>query len=415
MSSKQAPPSPPPGAGQPIGEIDGALVFKTVERPDGQDYFYVDRELVIRTDQLREAAATVDLIVLEGASPIPGSDYSTVPVDSRRHPVPELIDTLREAGLDANPHHVLMLSNHTQFGPHDAPEPIEPGPEIDAATATLTAASAKGGKVVVIDTGVLPRKLTRDIHDSNGLIYAEPEQPGNLAGKKIAPHIGHGTFVAGKVLIDNPDARVYVFRPRALNSTNEGDSVFLDDKDLAIVLARALAHMAELKVKGKIGFDDALTVAEEAASRFEEYDLEIPRALNLSLAGPSHTPDDMNPLKKTRPVLSVWVKLGVKVVAAAGNAHRNDPFYPAAYDDVVGVGATDEHGQIAGFSNSGPWVNVYTNGVDILSCYLDGGDARSYVEVPMYSRRRTTKGKWHGYARWSGTSFATPAIAAMYA
>ena len=63
------------------------------------------------------------------------------------------------------------------------------------------------------------------------------------------------------------------------------------------------------------------------------------------------------------------------VCAAAGNEHRNSPFYPAAYSDalILAVGATDQFDQKAGLSNYGPWVDVSAPGVEILSTCLSGG------------------------------------------
>ena len=57
------------------------------------------------------------------------------------------------------------------------------------------------------------------------------------------------------------------------------------------------------------------------------------------------------------------VSRGVTVVAAAGNDATSDRRWPAAYDAVVGVGATDESGGLAGFSNRGSnWVDVLAPG-----------------------------------------------------
>lgn len=53
------------------------------------------------------------------------------------------------------------------------------------------------------------------------------------------------------------------------------------------------------------------------------------------------------------------VARGVTVVAAAGNEATTDRRWPAAYDAVLGVGATDETGGVAGFSNRGSnWVDL---------------------------------------------------------
>lgn len=57
------------------------------------------------------------------------------------------------------------------------------------------------------------------------------------------------------------------------------------------------------------------------------------------------------------------VARGVTVVAAAGNESTHDQRWPAAYDRVLGVGATDESGAVAAFSNRGSsWVDVVAPG-----------------------------------------------------
>jgi hypothetical protein len=80
----------------------------------------------------------------------------------------------------------------------------------------------------------------------------------------------------------------------------------------------------------------------------------------------------------------------VLVVAAAGNAGRSDPVYPAAYDGVLAVGSTDADGtRTSAFSNRGSWVDLMAPGESIVST-------------------ATTTG---GYASFDGTSFASPLVA----
>ena len=86
-----------------------------------------------------------------------------------------------------------------------------------------------------------------------------------------------------------------------------------------------------------------------------------------------------------------WSK-GVVVVAAAGNNGNSLPFYPAAYDNCIAVGATDRKDAKASFSNYGSWVDVAAPGVDIYSTYNTGG-----------------------YISMSGTSMASPHVAGLAA
>ena len=79
---------------------------------------------------------------------------------------------------------------------------------------------------------------------------------------------------------------------------------------------------------------------------------------------------------------------GVLLVAAAGNTHGGNVTYPARYDSVIAVTATNLNGSPASFSPIGPEIELAAPGVNILS---------------------TTRGNCYGYL--SGTSQAAPHVA----
>ena len=103
----------------------------------------------------------------------------------------------------------------------------------------------------------------------------------------------------------------------------------------------------------------------------------------MSLSGPYSTVDLEN-------AVNYALFYNVVIVAATGNDGESTPRYPAAYDGVIAVGATDEYDNVASFSNRGE--TILAPGVYVYSTYLSAN-----------------------YATWSGTSMATPHVAGVVA
>lgn len=107
------------------------------------------------------------------------------------------------------------------------------------------------------------------------------------------------------------------------------------------------------------------------------------KVINLSLGGPSYSATLEN-------AVNYAYSKGVVIVAATGN--QNGPVnYPAAFQNVVAVAATDKNDAKASFSNFGPEVDLAAPGVEIY----------------------TTNSVPNSYG--NGTSFASPHVAAAAA
>jgi predicted outer membrane repeat protein len=63
---------------------------------------------------------------------------------------------------------------------------------------------------------------------------------------------------------------------------------------------------------------------------------------------------------------------GVIMIAAAGNDSSYLPFYPAYYENMFSVAATNSNDEKAPFSNYGDWVDIAAPGVDVLSLRAGG-------------------------------------------
>ncbi len=89
------------------------------------------------------------------------------------------------------------------------------------------------------------------------------------------------------------------------------------------------------------------------------------KIINLSVS--SYVYDELNKL-----AVETAVNAGCIVVAAAGNASTEQKVYPAAYEEVIAVGATDRNDDMSYFSNYGDWVEIAAPGSSIYSTIPDG-------------------------------------------
>ncbi|SNY62822.1 S8 family peptidase [Paractinoplanes atraurantiacus] len=211
-----------------------------------------------------------------------------------------------------------------------------------------------GVTVAVIDTGVDAAHP-----DLAGNVLPGIDYVAGTTGVSTDPN-GHGTHVAGTIA--------------ALTGNGVGVS--------------AVAPSARILPIRVLGADGTGSMADAASGIVYAADHGA-QVINMSLGSTDQ-------LAAVTQAIAYARGKGVTVVAAAGNdAQKGSPVsYPGADPGVIAAAATDSADTVATFSNRGSYVDVAAPGVGILST------------VP------TAKG---GYGSMSGTSMASPHVAAVVA
>lgn len=215
--------------------------------------------------------------------------------------------------------------------------------------------------VLVLDSGVIAGRAV-----APWLVDATEYTPSDVIfyGKAVL-FDRHSEFVAGVIRCVAPQAAVTIHRVL-------DDFGIVDDSQLATEMLRILPD-----------------------PRFG--------VVNLSLGCLT---DQNRPPAATEDALRTLTQKGVLIVAAAGNNSTDRPFFPAALPaaNVIAVGALAAgKGTPAGFSNAGPWVDVWAPGEKVVNAFENG-----VFLVDGGLRVITT-----GVAQWSGTSFAAPYVAGL--
>jgi hypothetical protein len=131
----------------------------------------------------------------------------------------------------------------------------------------------------------------------------------------------------------------------------------------------------------------------------------------ISLSAGCHTWND-RPLKAFQKLWRHHLKdlKDTVLVAAAGNDGSPTPFYPAASKWAVGVGSLDRDGSVSSFSNYAGCADAFVLGRNHVNRYPRG--TYECHEAPDTGDQRVFRTGW---ARWSGTSFATPLLSGLIA
>ncbi len=250
--------------------------------------------------------------------------------------------------------------------------------------------------VAVVDTGILSGhpdlqgqlvpgydfiRDPRRAGDGDG-IDPDPEDNGDGG---IDASSFHGTHVAGTIAArtDNVIGVAGVARNVKLMSLR---ALGIDD-GTSYDVAQSVRYAAGLE-------NDSGTVPEKAA-----------RVINLSLGGEGFSIQGQDLYRQVR-------EAGVVAVAAAGNESTSTPSYPAAYDGVIAVSATDLQSQRAVYSNFGEWVDVAAPGGDNSQDFNGDG----YPDGVLSTAGSDASGSVeYVYTFQNGTSMASPHMAGVVA
>ena len=339
------------------------------------DHLYAEGQILVRDEYLSQV---LEILELPDEAELRGADRMRrviagvvlLTLDDS-HPAVldalEVIDQRLGRGI-ATPDHVLTVSPDGGVCPATEPqqtyEGIEPYPSVS---------QGNGGAGVLIymdDTGLL--KDAAETHSwlagvQGDLDPLPPEDPPGT--QPIPAYTGHGTFVAGVARCMAPAADIIVTDVFS-TAGSELESNWIPRLEAALGLGVDIFH---LTIAAHSRHDFPLIAFREWLKHLREHG-------------------------------------GAVCVVAAGNDSSRRPTWPAAFSDVIAVGALggDWRGR-ANFSNFGSWVDVYAPGRDLINAYATG----TYTcHVDPYTNE---KRKFYGMAKWSGTSFSTPIVTGLIA
>ncbi|WP_167366244.1 type VII secretion-associated serine protease mycosin [Streptomyces caeruleatus] len=273
-------------------------------------------------------------------------------------------------------------SGHARFGLADSSECVFGGDVIKSTPWSLQRillnqlweqATGKDVKVAVIDTGV--DKSNKQLTDavSGGRSYV----PGGSGTQDIE---GHGTRVAG------------IIAARPVKGTG-----FVGIAKEADILSYRYTGG-----EGEKGQGDAGTMADAIGDAVADG----AKIINISSDTQNKQDDDT-----LRAAVESAVRKGALIIAAAGNDGADGKFaktYPAAYDGVLAVAASDRNDERAPFSQAGDFVDVAAPGVSMVSTVPRGGqctaDGTSFAAPYVAGVAALLKQK---YPEWDAAQIAT--------
>lgn len=248
-------------------------------------------------------------------------------------------------------------------------------PQINMNAVWKKGCRGEGATVCIIDSGL--NIGHEDLDESNVIsaynVFDDTED--------ITDHIGHGTFVTGII---------------AAKTNNKMDLAGIADKS-KIVSIKAFDN-------GKATNTSTLIKALDEVYNTDEIDV-----LNMSLGTDTDKQIEEATLDMFEEAINKVIDKGVIVIAAVGNDGSEGLSYPAAFENVIGVGAVAENKHKCDFSQFNESVFVVAPGGKEIT--IEEADTEEESREIVGLSGSTSDGLMAGH----GTSFAAPHVAGVAA
>jgi hypothetical protein len=273
----------------------------------------------------------------------------------------------------------------------------------------------KGAQIVTKNDNIIVAKVPKtevdnlktDLAESNQIDSLEVDYPTFLAADSYdwgverieAPEVWDTTSAAGMKVavidtgIDYTHPDLQQRYAGGYDTVNEDDDPFDDHghgTHVSGIIAADLNETGQAGVSPKANIIAVKSLAGDGTGYISDLVEAIDWAMNNDVALINFSLGTSYDSQILEDKLQEAANQGIILVAAAGNTSGGAVLYPAAYDQVISVAATDSNDNFASFSSVG--AEIAAPGVSVSST-IPGG----------------------GYASWSGTSMAAPHVTATVA
>jgi serine protease len=325
---------------------------------------YVERELLVAVDdrgdgveamEVRKAFGLTEVETLDGI----GVTRVLVPEDQRVKDVASLLGGDHRVDF-AEPNYIVRANARSS----DPYADLQWNLDLVNAWEAWEYTDGTGSIVAVLDTGVS--------EGTDGFAQLLNGYDTYYGDNDPSDRDGHGTFVAGTIA----------------QATNNGVGVAGMAPGAAIL---------PVKVLSDNGYGDVRALANGIVYATDSG----ADVINMSLGSPYSSSTEKRAIEYA-------YAAGVVLVAATGNEFANQVGYPAAYPEVIAVGASRVDGSRAPYSNTGTGIELMAPGGDLSKDWNNDGYADGVLQ-------ETVSGRGFTYTFWEGTSMATPHVAAAAA